>query len=155
MIKQKKKLIFYFEDDYEGVQDIVEALEEDNYEIILGAGRGLIETQREAPIDLVIIDLMIRHLGLDRKGNDVENIDFGGTNWDRAGVAFLRRIRQGKYEKFGFPNDVPVIIATAEVDQLVKEEFDELGFNAYFEKPFTIEDIGKAIEEVFKPVDKV
>ncbi len=150
MKTQTKRSIFYFEDDINGVVPIVEILKE-NHEVIVGANWELIKKKRKPPFDLVIIDLLIHHYSIDEKNNEkqIENVFFEGIDWKRTGIEFLRRIRQGEYEKFGFPEDIPAIIASAVGDYNVYEEAHKLGINDYFEKPFIIEDIERAVSAIF------
>ena len=150
MSKQRKKLIFHFEDDYNGVREVMEALEKSNYEVIVSANKKKIEINRQFPIDLVVIDLTIHHQSFERDGNEVENIEFNGISWHRTGFEFLKRIRRGEYEQFGFPQNVPVIIASAVGDQQIKEEIYALKVSAYLEKPFTISTIKNEVSKVFK-----
>lgn len=149
MSVQMKKTIFYFDDDVDCIQEVVSVLRE-YYDITLAAHKKAIEVKRDVPFDLAIIDLMIHHVSIDEAGREVENISYKGIPWQRTGVEFLRRIRQGEYEDFGFSKDVPVIIASAVVDHEAKEGTQELTISSYIEKPFTTEEIQQAIQEAFK-----
>jgi CheY-like chemotaxis protein len=148
MKKPRRKSIFYFEDNVYQVMPIINSLEE-NYKVTVGAHWEVIKEERLSPFDLVFIDLMIHNYSFDREGKEVKNVSFKGINWNRTGIEFLRRIRQGEYEKFGFFKDVPVIIVTAVGDYNVKNELHVLGIDQYIEKPFIIEDIEKAVSDIF------
>ncbi len=146
---QKKKTIFYFDDDVDCTQDLINVLNEsEEYDVIRASHWPVIKVQREIPFDLVIIDLMIHHISLDEKGQEVENISYEDIPWQRTGVEFLKRVRNGEYVRFGFSEDVPVIIASAVVDHEAKKDTQNLTILSYIEKPFTIEDIQQSIQEV-------
>jgi len=151
MNEQREKTIFYFDDDVDCIQEVVSALRE-QYEITLAAHWPVIRVERKVLFDLVIIDLMIHHSSLDEAGREVENISYKDKDkdipWQRTGVEFLRRIRLGEYEEYGFSKDVKVIIASAVVDHEAKEGTQALTISSYIEKPFTIEEIQQAIQKV-------
>lgn len=147
MIEQRKKNIFYFEDDMDCINDVVNILKE-QYAITLAADWAAIKVKRKVPFDLVIIDLMIHRISSDESGQEVENITFEGISWKRTGLEFLRRIRQEEYEEYGFSKKAKVIIASAVVDHETKHDLHSLTISSYIEKPFTIEDIQEAIQKL-------
>jgi len=151
MIEQREKTIFYFDDDVDCIQEVVSALK-DRYDITRAAHWPAIQVKREVPFDLVIIDLMIHHFSIDEDGKEVQNISYkdDGISWQRTGVEFLKRIRNGEYQDYGFSKDVAVIIASAVVDHEAKEDTHDKGISGYIEKPFTIEEIQLAIQDVLK-----
>jgi CheY-like chemotaxis protein len=149
MTVQRKRIIFYFEDDVDCTQDIISVFNESaEYEVLRAAHWPMIKVQRDIPFDLVIIDLMIHLFSLDESGQEVENISYEDIPWQRTGVEFLRRIRQGEYEKYGFAKDVKVIVASAVVDQKAKQDTKDLKRSGYIEKPFTIEELQEVIRKV-------
>ena len=144
----KKTRIYYFEDDLEGLEEVVEALKED-YDVINSAKVADVETKRKDHFDIVIIDIMIHpQEHEDDPQRTPENVTFADIPWTRTGVEFLRRIRRGQYKQFGFPQNIQCIIATAAVDQNMVKELDALGINKMLEKPFTIETMETAISEL-------
>jgi CheY-like chemotaxis protein len=143
----RAKRIFYFDDEPEDLRDYIEILRAE-YEVIVGASRDLVEQPRRQPIELVIVDLMIYHFSFEGR-NEVQNISYPGISWKRTGVEFLRRLRAGNYERFGFPAAVPVIVATVRVDSSIREEVEELNVEAYLEKPFTIDELEETVNAVF------
>jgi CheY-like chemotaxis protein len=141
----EKKRIFYFEDEPELLCAYLKVLRE-KYEVIVGASKELIEQPRPQPVDLVIVDLMIHGFGCDEKGNEVQNIYYAGVNWQQTSVEFLRRVRAGDYEDFGFPATVPAIVATAMIDNLTRDEVEKLGVKAWLEKPFSVDELEEVID---------
>jgi len=146
-VQRKRRTIFYFEDDVDCINEVVNILKE-QYDIILAAHWPVIKIKREFPFDLVIIDLMIHRFSIDESGQEVENISFEGISWKRTGVDFLKRIRIEEYVEFGFSKDVPVIIASAVVDYNVKQEAHNLKISHYIEKPFTLGEIQEVIRKI-------
>jgi CheY-like chemotaxis protein len=140
----EKKRIFYFEDEPELLRSYFKILRE-KYEVIVGASKELIEQPRQQPIDLVIVDLMIHPASFDEKEDKVQNIGYADASWQRTGVKFLRLVRAGDYEDFGFPATVPAIAATAMVDNPTRDEVVELGVKAYLEKPFSVDELEEAV----------
>lgn len=134
--EREKKRIFWFEDDAVSLEDFHDSLQE-SYILKMGAHGALIKRRRKYPFDLVIIDIMIRQNSYHFKTNKlVKNISYNDIHWEKSGVEFLRHIRNGSYEPFGFMRNVPVIAATAIVDSSVKDELERLGINSYLTKPF-------------------
>jgi len=143
------KNIFYFDDDMDCIQEIISLLrEKGEYDLKRAAHWEVIGELREIPFDLVIIDLNIHHSSTDESGKEVTNITYEGISWKRTGVEFLKRIRNGEYEDFGFSKEVPVIIASAVTDHFVKQEVRNLIISKYIEKPFTAEELQNAFREV-------
>jgi CheY-like chemotaxis protein len=141
----EKKMIFYFEDEPGLLRAYFKVLRE-KYEVIVGASKELIEQPRPQPVDLVIVDLMIHEFTFDEEGKEVQNISYEDVAWQRTGVGFLRRVRAGEYEAFGFPAAVPVIAATAMADNSTQDEVEALGVQAYLEKPFFVDELEEAVE---------
>jgi CheY-like chemotaxis protein len=144
-VTTEKKRIFYFEDEPELLRAYFEVLRE-KYEVIVGASKELVEQSRRQPVDLVIVDLMIHKFTFDEEGNEVQNIHYADVNWQRTGVEFLRRVRVGDYEDFGFSAAVPAIVATAKVDNPIRDEVEALGVKAYLEKPFSVDELKEAVD---------
>ena len=143
-----KKTIFYFEDEPELLRDHFKVLRA-KHEVIISATRADIEKKRRQPVDLLIVDLMIHHSSFDEAGKEVQNVRYPNVEWQQTGVEFLRRVRAGDYEKFGFSADIPVIAATAIVDASTREEVvEQLDAKAYLEKPFSVDKLEEAIEAI-------
>ncbi len=137
--------IFYFDDDPEEMVDHVKILRK-NYNVDIGAHRDLVEKQRNKSVDLVIVDLMIHLESFDLEtGREVENINYPHVSWTRTGLEFLRRLRDGEYEWYGFPDDVPVIVASAVIDYPAEELTKKMGISCFLEKPFRISELEAAI----------
>ncbi len=144
-----KKSIFYFEDGPISLLDHCDALRI-KYYVAIGAHRELLEKPRRQPVDLVIVDLMIHPFGFDEKGVERKNISFEGVHWQRTGLEFIKQLRAGKYKEFGLPAMVPVIVATARTSYPSQEEIEELDVETYLEKPFTIDELEKAVKTALK-----
>jgi DNA-binding NarL/FixJ family response regulator len=139
------KTIFYFEDEPELLRDCMKVLRT-KYEVIVSAEESVIKQPRQRPVDLIIVDLMIHRFGFNEEGIEVQNITYPNVEWQRTGVEFLKQVRAGNYEVFGFPATVPFIVATALVDSSTREEVEKFDIKDYFEKPFTIQKLEEAVE---------
>ncbi len=162
-----KKRIFWFEDDPDAVEEYVNQLRT-TYEINIGAQWGKILEERIVPFDLVIIDLMIHH-----KSNNSEtfgnldpivnypnipnsettgylntNVSYPGIHWTETGVEFLKRLRKGEYEKYGFIKKMPAIVVTGVGNYQAEEKTREIGINGFHEKPVLYADLIKTIEQI-------
>ncbi len=149
-VKSKKK-IFWFEDDAHSLTDYYKKLTI-QYDVSIGAHQDLIEQNRNYSFDLVLLDLMIHESSFKYDSNEqVKNISFDGeggkVHWTEVGVEFLRRLREGEYETYGFPKDIPVIAATARIDSPTQETVKTLGVNAFLIKPFTMDKLNASIEQ--------
>jgi CheY-like chemotaxis protein len=142
-----EKMIFYFEDEPELLRDYFKVLRT-KYKVVVGASREVIEHPPQRPVDLIIVDLMIHYSSFDEAEKEVENISYPGVGWQQTGVEFLRRVRAGNYEEFGFPATIPVIVATAKVDESTYEEVELLGVKAYLEKPFSVDALEELVETI-------
>lgn len=146
-----KKRIFWFEDDAHSLSDYYEKLSQEYY-VSIGAHRDLIEQKRDYSFDLVLLDLMIHKSSFEYKSNkEVKNISYDETHWSIIGVEFLKRLRKGEYESYGFPHDIPVIAATALVDSDIQETVEHMDVNDFLVKPFTIDKLKVAIEKALNP----
>jgi len=65
-------------------------------------------------------------------------------------VEFLRLIRKGEYEIYGFKRNIPVIVVTAILNYLA-EDLEEIGINIFLEKPITLLQLEEAIEKILTP----
>lgn len=147
MSSLQKKNIFWFEEDPHSLKLYIEELSRD-YEVVIGAHWGLVGRKREKPFDLVLLDLMIHHNSFDfESSGEVENMEFPGIHWSQTGVEFLRHIRDGEYERYGFKKDVPVIVGTAVVNYPAKDITAELGICDFLEKPIIFESLIKSIQK--------
>jgi len=144
----EKKIIFWFEDDPNSLVDCCKEFRK-NYNLVVGAHRGIIRRPRRQIFDLVLLDLMIHHKSCDNENEEERtNIQFPGVHWTQTGVEFLRRIRNGEYQSYGFNKNVPVIVVTAVSDYPAREETKTLGITDYFEKPVTLDQLEKSMSRV-------
>jgi CheY-like chemotaxis protein len=149
-----EKKIFWFEDDKHLLAAHLEKLQK-KYEVIIGAHWELIKKTRQQAFDLVLLDIMIHKFSFDVKNQkEVENIEFQDVHWSSIGVEFLKRMRKGEYESYGFKKNVPVIAATARVDYPTREAVENIGVSSFLVKPFTIDKLKTSIEKVLNPPKK-
>lgn len=145
--KKSKKKIFWFEDDAYSLVDYYKKLNQE-YDVSIGAHKDLIEQERDDSFDLILLDLMIHESSFEYESNtEVKNISFNGVHWSIIGVEFLRRLREGEYQSYGFPKDIPVIAATALVDSDIQEAVQNMNVNDFLVKPFTIDKLRTSIEQ--------
>lgn len=146
--------ILYFEDDPISLEDYRRALMK-ICNVEFGASEELIKKTRARPIDLIILDIMIHTHGLDPSSvtrNErrlINNISYSDEKeaWRLTGIEFIRRIREGKYEKYGIPRDVPVIVYSAVIEKSIRDQAGRLGIVAYLEKPVTINQLRLKVME--------
>jgi len=149
-----KKKIFWFEDDKHLLEAHFKKLQK-KYEVIIGAHWELIKKTRQQAFDLVLLDIMIHKFSFDVKNQkEVENIEFQDVHWSNIGVEFLKRIRKGEYETYGFNKNVPVVAATARVDYSTREAVENIGVSDFLVKPFTIDKLKISIEKVLNTSKK-
>lgn len=146
----KRKRILVFDDDFESMRDFKEYIEEElEWDVDLTANRSLLERLSHERFDLIIVDLMIRPASLDADGEEVQNVHFDGVNWQRTGLEFLRRLREGEFSEelgLGTSPDVPAIILSAVASYSVTDELGEdVRLNGYLEKPFRLEELVEKI----------
>lgn len=146
----KRKRILVFDDDFESMRDFKEYIEEEpEWDVELTANRSLLERLSHERFDLIIVDLMIRPASLDADGEEVQNVHFDGVNWQRTGLEFLRRLREGEFSEevgLGTSPDVPAIILSAVASYSVTDELGEnVRLNGYLEKPFRLEELVEKI----------
>lgn len=145
----EKKIIFWFEDDPSSLVDCCKEFRK-NYHLVIGAHKGIIQRSRQQLFDLVLLDLMIHHKSCYNESKEEKtNIQFPGVHWTQTGVEFLRRIRKGEYQSYGFNKNIPVIVVTAVSDYPARDETETLGITDYFEKPVTLDHLEKSISKVF------
>jgi CheY-like chemotaxis protein len=146
----EKKIIFWFEDDPNSLVDCCKEFRK-NYNLVIGAHKGVIQRSRRQLFDLVLLDLMIHHKSCDYESEEEKtNIQFSGVHWTQTGVEFLRRIRKGEYQSYGFNKNIPVIVVTAVSDYPARDETETLGITDYFEKPVTLDQLEKSINRTFR-----
>jgi CheY-like chemotaxis protein len=151
----ERKRILLFEDDYDSMGYFKSYLElVMGWYVELTADTGLLERLGQERFDLILIDLMIHHASRNADGRVVQNVHFENVNWKKTGLEFLRRLRNGEFSKedsSGTSPDVPVIILSAVADDSVSKELEEnVRFNGYVEKPFSLEDLQEKIVELLQ-----
>jgi CheY-like chemotaxis protein len=143
----KRKKILLLDDDYESMHSLKSHLEEEfGWDVELSAERRLLERLRKERFDLVVVDSMIRPLGMGTDNQEIQNIHYDGVKWDRTGLEFLRRLRKGEYARKGegTPSDVPAIVLSAVADSAADEEWGKIIQNEHLvEKPFRLSDLVK------------
>ena len=142
-----KKKILYFEDESTLFIDFIDALSE-FYEVYVSTEKKFIETERDYIFDLLILDIQIFNSDYDDDDNMIENLQFNNIYWRDTGIEFLRRIRQGQYEKNGFPSDMVIVAATVRADIDITNELLKHDINLILEKPFTIDDLLNNLQQV-------
>ncbi len=148
---KSKKRIFWFEDDAPSLEDYCIKLCEE-YDLTIGAHKDIIEQLRDKPFDLVLLDLMIHEFSLKPKSTKkVNNINFKGVHWTNIGVEFLKKLRDKEYEKYGFAQNIPVIVATANIEAKTKQAVESMNIESFLEKPITMDKLKIAIERVLIP----
>ncbi|MGE5464887.1 MAG: hypothetical protein ACM3PS_16105, partial [Syntrophothermus sp.] len=108
--------ILMLDDDFESMQNLqVYVKKELNLNVELSAEKSLLERLDRERFELLIVDLMIHPRSPNADNQEVENIHYEGVKWDRTGLEFIRRFRQGEYTKTGQGTsvDVPIIIMSA------------------------------------------
>ena len=137
------KRILLLEDDFESLKDLKAYLEQRlAWQVELTAAQSLLERIKQERFDLIIIDLMIHPRSLNGENREVDNIHFDGVSWQRTGLEFLRRLRQGEFEgerDQGTRPDVPVIVLSAVGDtESIRREIQGLMVQSCVEKPFVL-----------------
>lgn len=146
-----KKNIFWLEDDPDSLEEHYELICK-SYNVEIGAHEELITQPREIIFDLLIIDFMIHRYSEDYKTKEeVKNINFPDIPWRQIGLEFLRRIRKGDYKKYGFNQNIKVIVITGVGNNSAKIEAEKIGIDGYLEKPVSIEELEKTITHVLTP----
>lgn len=141
----KPKKILLLDDDYESMHNLQIYLEEEKgWDVELSAEKELLERLGQERFDLLIVDLMIRPKGVNADNREVQNIHYDNVKWDRTGLEFIRRFRQGEYAKNGkgtSPN-TPIIALSAVADSAADEEWGKIIENEkHVEKPFRLSDL--------------
>ncbi|MGE5340840.1 MAG: response regulator [Candidatus Omnitrophota bacterium] len=144
----EKKKIFWFEDDAASISDCIEVLRS-SYEVIVGAHDGLIKGNKERTFDLVILDMMIHMTSFDYDSRlEVKNMECSEGDWRKTGLEFLKRIRAGEYEAYGFEKKVPVLVATGVVAYSARKEAENFGIHGFLEKPFSLDDLEESVKKI-------
>jgi CheY-like chemotaxis protein len=144
-MSNKPKKILLLDDDYESMHNLQIYLEEElGWEVELSAEKKLLERLKQKQFDLLIVDLMIRPKSLNANGQEVQNIHYENVKWDRTGLEFIRRFRQGEYtqnSKSTSPS-TPVIVLSAVADSTADEEWGEIvQREKHVEKPFRLSEL--------------
>jgi len=132
----KKKHIFWFEEDLELLKDYYNSLL-DVFDVTFGASLDLVKQKRH--VDLLILDIMIHQKSIVLNGKEIENLTYGEPSWDTTGMEFLSRVREGEYKVFGFNKNVPVVIYSCRSEFTIRERAKELKVSAFLEKPVSID----------------
>jgi CheY-like chemotaxis protein len=144
-MRANPKKILLLDDDYESMHSLQTYLEEEKgWDVELSAEKSLLKRLGREKFDLLIVDLMIRPKGVDAENREVENIHYDNVKWDRTGLEFIRRFRQGEYaqdDKGTSPN-TPIIALSAVADSAADEEWGKIIQNEnHVEKPFRLSDL--------------
>ena len=157
MITTRTTRILLLDDAYDSMWPLKSFLESlGSYEVILTAQADVIHRLAHEAFDLVCIDIMIHPQSLDADGNEVENVQFPGVNWQKTGIAFLQHLHNGDFangQEQATSPDVPVLILSAVAEyslQEIKTSFNQ--FTRYMEKPFDVSDFLITVEQLLQPV---
>jgi len=146
--------VLIIDDDYESMHDLMQHLvKELKWNVELTASVDVLIRLSEEHFDLLIVDLMIRPTSKDQNGNLTQNIQYRDVKWDRTGLEFLRRFRNGEYSKkeSGTSSDVPVIVLSAVADTTANGEWGKiLKHEIYVEKPFRLSDLVKQMQSLVR-----
>jgi CheY-like chemotaxis protein len=122
------------------------------YQVELTAQAAIAGRLARERFDLLCIDLMIHPVSLDANLQEVQNLHFAGINWQKTGLVFLERLRNGEFAAQGdqgTPATVPVIVLSAVADSSSEElTIAADAMTEYWEKPFNLEEIVAAIERL-------
>jgi CheY-like chemotaxis protein len=145
--------ILLLDDDYESMnpfKGFLEALHD--YQVELTAAETVLDRLRREKFDLICIDCMIHPKSLDAEQQEVVNIHFDNVNWQRTGLEFLTRLRQGDFSSEDGPGtspQVPVIMLSAVVDPAYEMANGTTGLRTiYKEKPFDPEELAECIQQM-------
>jgi CheY-like chemotaxis protein len=152
---EKQKSVLLFDDDYESMVALKFYLEHKlGLQAELSAERTLLERLAVEQFDLICVDLMIHPVSLDALDEEVQNVHFEGVNWQKTGLEFLRRLRQGNFsqaEGSGTAPTVPVIVLSAVANYSVEDELgQEVAVEGYIEKPFSLEEMAEKIRTLLR-----
>lgn len=76
------------------------------------------------------------------------NLRYNGIPWQETGLEFLRRLRAGSLEKYGFAKDIPVIVLTGVIAKRVETVcLRDLGVIAYLDKPYPPQSLVKTVAQ--------
>jgi CheY-like chemotaxis protein len=139
-MSHKSKKILLLDDDYESMRDLKTYLEEElGWEVEFSAEKNLLLRLGRERFDLLLVDVMIHPKSKGTDNLEVENIHYDNVKWQRTGLEFIRRFRQGEYclEGKGTSNNVPLIVLSATADSESDGEWGKIIQNEYHvEKPF-------------------
>jgi CheY-like chemotaxis protein len=141
----KPQKILLLDDDYESMHSLQTYLkEEKGWSVELSAEKNLLERLCREQFDLLIVDLMIRPKSVNADNQEVQNIHYDNVKWDRTGIEFIRRFRQGEYTQNskGTSPTVPIIVLSAVADSPADGEWGKIIQNEHHvEKPFRLSEL--------------
>jgi CheY-like chemotaxis protein len=141
-MSNKPKRILLLDDDYESMHDLKTYLEEElGWEVEFSAEKNLLQRLGRERFDLLLVDLMIRPKILGDDGQEIQNIHYDNVKWNRTGLEFIRRFREGEYsqEGKGTSRNVPLIALSAVADSTAEGEWGKIIQNEHHvEKPFRL-----------------
>lgn len=149
---EKRRKILMLDDDFESMQYLqVYVKKELSLDVELSAEKSLLERLDRERFDLLIVDLMIHPRSPNAENQEVENIHYDGVKWDRTGLEFIRRFRQGEYTKTGQGTsvDVPIIVMSAVGESASDGEWGKIVQKEHqMEKPFRLSDFKKLMNSL-------
>ena len=146
------KNVLFFEDDYESLKYLKDHLEKNlGWHVELSASPDVVKKLSNEVFDLVLVDIMIRPLAKDEKGEEYETLAFEDVHWMSTGLEFIRRLRRGVWSTpQGTPSDVPLVLLSAIADSAVESLEDEfLSTIKICEKPFRLKVFLNTLESLF------
>jgi len=152
MMAQTKRILL-LDDDYESMSPLKFFLEAvHGHSVELSAAADIPDRLRTERFDLLCVDLMIHPVSLDAQNQEVTNLHFVGVNWQKTGLTFLQKLRQGAFaqrETVGTSPQVPVLILSAVANHLLDEQLIAADpHTAYLEKPFDLEELMSMLEQL-------
>ncbi len=153
MSARPKKLLL-LDDDYESMESLHSYMQNElGLSVEFSAEANLLERLDREKFDLIIVDLMIHPQSLNAKKEQVQNIHYDGTRWDRTGLEFIRRFRAGEYTSTGKGTSasVPMIVLSAVADSTMNREWGKIIQNEHhLEKPFRLSELRNLIRRLLQ-----
>jgi CheY-like chemotaxis protein len=148
----KPRKILMLDDDFESMQNLQMYIKRElNLDAELSAEKSLLERLDREKFDLLIVDLMIHPRSPNANNQEVENIHYDDVKWDRTGLEFIRRFRQGEYTGSGQGTsvDVPIIVMSAVGESAMNGDWGKVVKKEHhMEKPFRLSDFKNLIHSL-------
>jgi DNA-binding response OmpR family regulator len=150
----KPKRLLLLDDDYESMEELYDYLKEElGLEVEFSANANVLNRLDREKFDLLIVDLMIHQYSLNAKNERVQNIQYDGVRWDKTGLEFIRRFREGEYTSSGrgTSTSVPIIVLSAVADSVTDGQWGAMLKKEHpVEKPFRLSDLSSLISKLLQ-----